>query len=511
MEERGGKSEIVTKWWDLVQKMLVGLLLFTIFAPMNKKDILRYLIGSNAFAASPSAFSRTIGYSGSATVQRIIKDNEAKLNDGRAVDSIWEMMKKSFGWDDESLYFAWRVMICTNTLYEDLKNYHKDEWSEAWMIDAFVALLNGKYDVFCKEFRKEYEFTISNARKGEKELFYRVMAGLFLKTKGYDFYKRNKFKDVLVEAIDDVNEILRKEYAINNTEGQKMAERMKGVQMLNTAITNKYGAISYLSSLLTQYADPDAWLKMATDDSRVYDWGWMSYWIKPESSPKNGEEFWCAITVVSDGDNGFYNLYHCYVKDGNADCDAVCRMLFEEEDDDKTIMTVCTLPEMYKSVQQELRYYEVTMNEDCTRLSFNINDDNHFRLPPVLKMYDTSTLNHNEKGWEEIIERYIETNAEPSQRKQVAAAAGIEVLDFEDGEYRIDDVFIGRVSIVIRLFVAKDGKTHHYRINRDKYQLLDHITPDDDVLVCKHIGDEKVYIEWTTPSFFVALEEFEEV
>lgn len=102
--------------------MLVGLLLFTIFVPMNKKDILRYLIGSNAFAASPSAFSRTIGYSGSATVQRIIKDNEAKLNDGRAVDSIWEMMKKSFGWDDESLYFAWRVMICTNTLYEDLKN-----------------------------------------------------------------------------------------------------------------------------------------------------------------------------------------------------------------------------------------------------------------------------------------------------------------------------------------------------------------------------------------------------
>lgn len=93
----------------------------------------------------------------------------------------------------------------------------------------------------------------------------------------------------------------------------------------------------------------------------------------------------------------------------------------------------------------------------------------------------------------------------------MALAGGVEILDFEDGEYKIEDVFVGRESLVIKLYEAKDKAVHYYSIKRDSHDMLSHITPDDEILICKHIGDEKVYVEWATPSFFLALEEFEEI
>lgn len=477
---------------------------------MNKKDILKCLIEENVFASSPSAFARMIGYRGSATVQRLLKNDKGR-NDERAVDSIWEKMKNAMAMDNEEVVMAFRVTRCADFLFGQLKSTQSEWIGEGWQEKSLVALLKGNFCAFTDEFRKENEFDIQNARSENSYFYYKVIVAVFLKMKNFDLYRRGRFSEGLTTLIDDIDSMLRDKFDDNNTEGHKMAERLKAEQQLKHANKNKYGAICYLTSLVMQYAAPNKWLHLITNITNVYDWGWLSYWIKPNSSPNKGEEFWGLLEAVKDGSNGFYNLYHCYIcnDSGDADCDGVYRVMFEENEN-ACHMTICTLPEMYIPVKQEIRSYAICMDKERRRIDLRINDDNHFGLPSSMKMYDYSVI-HEEKGWKKIIEHYGETNEERSQRKQVARAAGIEILDFEDGEYKIEDVFVGREDLVIMLYEKRDNSIHYYEIKRDSRELLDNITPDDDILICRHFGDDRVYVEWTTPSFFVALEEFKEV
>lgn len=478
---------------------------------MYKKEILKYLIEGNAFASSPSAFARLIGYSGSATVQRLLRGENDARNDERAVDSVWEKAKSALKMDDEDMVTAFRVMYCSDMLYGELKKNEKEWLGESWGIKSFVALLKRDFSIFTDDFRKGNEFDMKNALNDEPHLYYKVIVGLYLKLKGVDLYRRGRFTEVLTSLIDSIDAVLRGEFDRSNTEGQKMAERLKAEQQLESVTKHKYGAICYLTALVMQYAAPNEWLKLVTNSTEVYDWGWISYWIKPLSSPKKGEEFWGLLEAAKDGSSGFYNLYHCFICNdhGDADCDAVYRVMFQESKDSNSI-TICTLPEMYKPVKQEIRSYKIKMDEDHRRMEIFINDDNLFGLPTAMKMYNHAVV-HEERNWASTIEHYKETNEEKSQRRQVALAGGVEILDFEDGDYKIEDVFVGRESLVIKLYEAKSKAVHYYSIKRDSHDMLSHITPDDDILICKHIGDEKVYVEWATPSFFLALEEFEEI
>lgn len=478
---------------------------------MYKKDILKYLIEGSAFASSPSAFARLIGYSGSATVQRLLREDNEMRNDERAVDSIWEKTKSALNMDDEDMETAYRVMQCSNLLYGELKNKEKDLLGENWGMKSFVALLKGDFGIFTDEFRHDNVFYMKNALKGEPYFYYKVIVALYLKMKSPDFYRRGRFAEVLTTLIDDIDAVLRLEFDNCNTEGRMMAERLKSEQQLGTVDNHKYGAVCYLTALVMQYAAPNEWLKLVTKSTEVYDWGWISYWIKPSSCPVKGEEFWGLLEAAKDGGSGFYNLYHCFICNdlGDADCDAVYRVMFNESEDGKSI-TVCTLPEMYKPVKQEIRSYKIQMDEDQRRIDIFISDDNHFGLPSAMKMYNHAVL-HEERNWASIIEHYSETNEEKSQRRQVALSAGIEILDFEDGDYKIEDVFVGRETLIIKLYEAKDRAIHYYSIKRDSHDLISFITPDDDILVCKHLGDSHVYIEWTSPSFFLALDEFDKI
>lgn len=477
----------------------------------TKRDILLFVIGEHVFARNNRAFADLIGHNQMA-VSRLQKSG---VTDDK-VDELWEKLKGKVGLSDEELVNVACVFERAGELRQALKeealtaslSSPSTTCGTAERMDmAIVAMCKEDYSMFSESFAKKWQVILEDWRRENGVLLYAVLTILFVWTHGADLYKRGCFKDELRRLIDELNALLRRSFA-GNVESDNLAVSLKGDDMLdNIGCHTMHAAAVHLNLLMMAYVSPNDWMAASLDSGVTFMWGDVSWWVEPGAKPEYGAELWCLQCFENTYGRGIYNLYKARVKDsvGNIELMEARRVIFLGFVE-RIVCCVALLPTVYRKRKQVICRYEAKTS--LTDLSLMPMGENVFSMPSHLRRIEVAEpVKHEDVMWSKVIVPFVNKGGDGAMVRLVYEDIGLELLD-ENGEFVIKDVVVSRKTVGLKIFCGKDNKEHTFEIDRDFVPLLRQVTPDSDVMVCRHHGDEEVYVEWGLPSFCVPLKAF---
>lgn len=481
----------------------------------DKREILRVLIEQHVFAPSAKAFAKLIGHNAMSIYRFAIGEQDLK---DRTIDQIWDKVKRVTQLEDEALYITYIIFHMSNVICSEL---HKHEHESTSIINnVFINMCETNIEALPDDFLGGYMDILMEIRRNDVSAFFSIMAAVILKSYNtYNPYEKGAFYGELQGLFFDINCGLKCHYG-EHSEGAitnviNLFENKEYLQHCTSF--NLFGATQMIHMILMSYCVPkDFQAFMLGSSTSYWQWGECSWWIVPGTKCEPGATVWCMHAIVYDSNHqgGFYNLYKTTVLNTNGafKIKNVRRMVFQEYKD----ITVClfaTLPSKYLSDQQKITRYIVSVDEDNIQFSnWDSNDsittDRCLAMPESLCRIDVAQAdNHEEIVWQQAIEQFQKKDFKDQYRRIIAESIGVELIDLTLG-YEITDVMVGWKYVYITICNRKSGTEQTYSICREYTDALKSITLQDEVFLCRHHGDENIYVEWAAPELSIPLKDF---
>lgn len=129
-------------------------------------------------------------------------------------------------------------------------------------------------------------------------------------------------------------------------------------------------------------------------------------------------------------------------------------------------------------------------------------------MPPTLvRIAANKPKLHEDVRWTEVINGFMNGKGRDILNRAYGDAIGYDFLDI-DGEYVIEDVIVGRKEL--RVVLLHEGKYVIYSIARDAVQVLNNVTPDEELLIYRRADSQQIYLEWIHSGVCVPLKSFKQ-
>lgn len=188
---------------------------------MNEKlEILQCLIENQAFAPSHSALAKELGYNGKMVIYRL---SEGKVKDD-TINKITEQICNRFGLYEEHLYKIARIFYGVKFFYDKLIS-EMDTRNPEWIKNLIISLTCNEYDNFSHKFKDEIMPVLIDLKNDERDVYWGIVAMIFIKANGIDAYKYIKKKETW-KIVDMLENILSYIYPERH-DAHEAAENMK--------------------------------------------------------------------------------------------------------------------------------------------------------------------------------------------------------------------------------------------------------------------------------------------
>lgn len=463
---------------------------------MNEKlEILQCLIENQAFAQSHSALAKILGYKGKMVIYRL---SEGKVKD-ETVNKITKQICDRFGLYEEHLYKIARIFSGVKFFYDKLISEMNTRHPE-WIRNLIISLIYDEYKYFSPKFKNETMPLLIDLKNNERDVYWGIVAMIFIKANGIDPYKYIKKKETW-KIIDMLKNILLYIYPEKHDahEAVENIKRFTNAQALWNIVHN-------FIIIFRHYTEED-FKNEALKMIRTFNVGKRSYWRLPDSSYGQGSEIWLLVSqTYKHGTNGFYIAMR--MKAGNdiqtftIDKTLILNFWTIDKEDDPPVLQVF---EGYGK-ERKCCFYLYEYDEPQHKLNIEFIPDNGapLGLPKTLQMISfDNPKDKDEKVWARILSMWDEQQGEGEFNKAKEAISGF--VDMSDA-YHIKDVFISKTTL--SLIIEHDGHTSNYQISVDKYDCLSNINPSQEIVIVKSLEDEALYASWPDRGDGIKLAEF---
>ena len=231
----------------------------------DKVEILQCLIANRVFASSHSALAKELGYKGKMAVYRLM---EGKASE-RTGEEIWKRIQDRYLVSDSTLYNLARIFegakYMVNQLLPEMNKEHPQ-----WVEHLILAFVNNYYDYFSPEFQQEEVSFLKDLRKDEPEVFWGIVAMLYIRCKKIDLYQGDTRQNFcrLIEALDHLLFALYPE----RLDAHEASFNLKKIE----AAPNLYKAIVNCIILFRHYTEAD-FTENASRSMMLFNWGKRSF------------------------------------------------------------------------------------------------------------------------------------------------------------------------------------------------------------------------------------------
>lgn len=463
---------------------------------MNEKlEILQCLIENQAFAQSHSALAKILGYKGKMVIYRL---SEGKVKD-ETVNKITKQICDRFGLYEEHLYKIARIFSGVKFFYDKLISEMNTRHPE-WIRNLIISLIYDEYKYFSPKFKNETMPLLIDLKNNERDVYWGIVAMIFIKANGIDPYKYIKKKETW-KIIDMLKNILLYIYPEKHDahEAVENIKRFTNAQALWNIVHN-------FIIIFRHYTEED-FKNEALKMIRTFNVGKRSYWRLPDSSYGQGSEIWLLVSqTYKHGTNGFYIAMR--MKAGNdiqtftIDKTLILNFWTIDKEDDPPVLQVF---EGYGK-ERKCCFYLYEYDEPQHKLNIEFIPDNGapLGLPETLQMINfDNPKGKDEKVWARILSMWDEQQGESEFKKAKESISGF--VDMSDA-YHIKDVFISKTTL--SLIIEHDGHTSNYQISVDKYDCLSNINPSQEIVIVKSLEDDALYASWPDRGDEIKLAEF---
>lgn len=193
---------------------------------MNEKlEILQCLIENQVFAPSHSALAKILGYKGKMVIYRL---SEGKVKD-ETVNKITKQICDRFGLNEEHLYKIARIFSGVKFFYDKLISEMNTRHPE-WIRNLIISLMYDEYKYFSPKFKNETMPLLIDLKNNERDVYWGIVAMIFIKANGIDAYKYIKRKETW-KIIDMLKNILLYIYPEKH-DAHEAVENIKNLPML---------------------------------------------------------------------------------------------------------------------------------------------------------------------------------------------------------------------------------------------------------------------------------------
>lgn len=463
---------------------------------MNEKlEILQCLIENQVFAPSHSALAKILGYKGKMVIYRL---SEGKVKD-ETVNKITKQICDRFGLNEEHLYKIARIFSGVKFFYDKLISEMNTRHPE-WIRNLIISLMYDEYKYFSPKFKNETMPLLIDLKNNERDVYWGIVAMIFIKANGIDPYKYIKKKETW-KIIDMLKNILLYIYPEKHDahEAVENIKRFTNAQALWNIIHN-------FIIIFRHYTEED-FKNEALKVLRTFNVGKRSYWRLPGRCYGQGSEIWLLVSqTYKHGTNGFYIAMR--MKAGNdietftIDKTLILNFWTIDKEDDPPVLQVF---EGYGK-ERKCCFYLYEYDEPQHKLNIEFIPDNGapLGLPKTLQMISfDNPKDKDEKVWARILSMWDEQQGEGEFNKAKEAISGF--VDMSDA-YHIKDVFISKTTL--SLIIEHDGHTSNYQISVDKYDCLSNINPSQEIVIVKSLEDNALYASWPDRGDGIKLAEF---
>lgn len=463
---------------------------------MNEKlEILQCLIENQVFAPSHSALAKILGYKGKMVIYRL---SEGKVKD-ETVNKITKQICDRFGLYEEHLYKIARIFFGVKIFYDKLISEMNTRHPE-WIRNLIISLIYDEYKYFSPKFKNETMPLLIDLKNNERDVYWGIVAMIFIKANGIDPYKYIKKKETW-KIIDMLKNILLYIYPEKHDahEAVENIKRFTNAQALWNIVHN-------FIIIFRHYTEED-FKNEALKLLRIFNFGKRSYWRLPDSSYGQGSEIWLLVSqTYKHGTNGFYIAMR--MKAGNdiqtftIDKTLILNFWTIDKEDDPPVLQVF---EGYGK-ERKCCFYLYEYDEPQHKLNIEFIPDNGapLGLPETLQMINfDNPKGKDEKVWARILSMWDEQQGESEFKKAKESISGF--VDMSDA-YHIKDVFISKTTL--SLIIEHDGHTSNYQISVDKYDCLSNINPSQEIVIVKSLEDNALYASWPDRGDGIKLTEF---
>ncbi len=471
----------------------------------NQLDILKYLIQQRLFAPSPSALAAKLGYKGRTTLYRLL--NNTVKND--TVGQVWKDICEVFGLSDERMAEIALITEKGKWLCNLMADYPIEKLNPMWAEHLLCALVDEDYSLFPVRFKDEVVPQLKELKLLDENTYYGMLMLFYVTVKGIDPYRLN-FKQTLCDLIIDLNEFFHSVHPENET-AYKAIQALKTEPLLKIAPACLWGLIDNPMMILQYYADP-LFINTALRQSTVFtEWGDISYWRQSGKDFGKGEKLWIFMCRKSD------SIYHgSYIvqelKIGKDNETFIPQKFYTiafwnkewENDEYDAIIQISLLP-IPEEDNSPISYalYKYKEDSDEILIAFDEECDNIYHFPHNLKRIRLEqTSNQQDKVWAHLIYKFDKKGAMEIFSNNLCQALHVEYLE---DEYAILDVGLTRKYFSI--LVKQEKKMAVLRIKLDAYSFLKNLSPNEELVVCKHY--EQLYVEWPWLGYAIPLTDFE--
>ena len=461
----------------------------------DKVEILQCLIANRCFASSHSALAKELEYKGKMAIYRLTEGKATR----RTVDEVWKRIQDRYLVSDITLYNLARIFegakYMIGKILPELNRKHPE-----WVENLILAFVNDYYDYFSPEFQKEEVPFLKDLRKDEPDIFWGLVAMLYIRCKKIDFYQGDPKLNLcrLIEALDHLLFTLYPE----RLDAHEASFNLKKI----VAAPNLYKAIVNCIILFRHYTEAD-FTKEASRGMMLFNWGKRSFWRNPDSCYGQGSEIWLLVEQnFGRATNGYYVVLRLEAgKDIQTfelkDSLVFCFWSIDDENDPPILQA-----SRGSGTKREWCFYTYEYESEERLFSFEANPEtgNLFGLPDTLRMIN---LDHptgkDEKVWARILKRWDECQGcTVFQKAKEMISERMELKD----EYKLEDVQISRNKFT--LIIDIQGKVIKYELPIEAYDFLSEITPSQRILIVRHTDDHEIYVEWPDLGYGIRLAEF---
>lgn len=463
---------------------------------MNEKlEILQCLIENQVFAPSHSALAKILGYKGKMVIYRL---SEGKVKD-ETVNKITKQICDRFGLNEEHLYKIARIFSGVKFFYDKLISEMNTRHPE-WIRNLIISLMYDEYKYFSPKFKNETMPLLIDLKNNERDVYWGIVAMIFIKANGIDAYKYIKRKETW-KIIDMLKNILLYIYP----EKHDAHEAVENIKKFTNAQA-LWNIIHNFIIIFRHYTEED-FKNEALKMIRTFNVGKRSYWRLPGSSYGQDSEIWLLVSqTYKHGTNGFYIAMR--MKAGNdiqtftIDKTLILNFWTIDKEDDPPVLQVFA----GYGKERKCCFYLYEYDEPQHKLNIEFIPDNGapLGLPETLQMINfDNPKGKDEKVWARILSMWDEQQGESEFKKAKESISGF--VDMSDA-YHIKDVFISKTTL--SLIIEHDGHTSNYQISVDKYDCLSNINPSQEIVIVKSLEDDALYASWPDRGDGIKLTEF---
>ena len=447
------------------------------------------------FAPSHAALSKELGYKGKMAVYRLMDGRASE----RTVDEIWRRIQDRYLVSDSTLYNSVCIFegakYVVNRLLPEINKEHPQ-----WVEKLVLAFVTECYDHFSTEFQQEEIPSLKDLKKDETEIFWGIVALIYIRCKKIDFYRGNTKQNFcqLIEALDHLLFTLYPE----KIDAHEISFNLKKLEMA----PNLYKAIVNCIILFLRYTEAD-FTKIASRSMMLFNWGKRSFWRSPNCDYKQGSEVWLLVEQnFGRATNGYYMVLRLEAgKDIQTfelkDSLVFCFWTIDDEDDPPILQA-----SRGSGTKREWCFYVYEYETEKRQLSLKASPEtgNLFGLPDTLQMINLGYPDgKDEKVWARILKIWDERQGcTVFQKAKEILSERTELKD----EYRLMDVQISRNKFT--LVIDRRGEIVKYELPIEAYDFLSEINPSQQLLIVRHTDDGEIYVEWPSLGYGIRLSEF---